>query len=278
MKQRYQSDIDAILSHRHDNGADLWTTPDHKLLKGSPFSTLDCISYLVELGLTKEDPILSQCAELIFQHWKEDGRIKIAPSGGIYPCHTALCAKALCSLGYVDDERIRKTMTYFLNTQEEDGGWKCKKYSFGRGEETIYSTPMTTLTVLDIFHDTQYCNTSPALDHAVEFLLQHWVIRKPISPCHYGIGTLFLQIEYPFRGYNIFYYVYVLSYYSYARKDSRFLQALDIITSKLTADGLIVERCVSKLAKLSFCRKGQASELATKRYQEILERMRNQDE
>jgi len=38
IKNQYVSDVEAILSHRYDNGADYWTTPDERLLKGSPFS------------------------------------------------------------------------------------------------------------------------------------------------------------------------------------------------------------------------------------------------
>jgi len=101
----------------------------------------------------------------------------------------------------------------------------------------------------------------------------HWTIRKPISPCHYGMGSLFMQVEYPFRGYNLFYYVYVLSFYQYARQDERFLEALRELEAK-TVDGMIrVERVVPKLARLSFCKKGQISTLATKRYKEILNNM-----
>jgi len=36
---------------------------------------------------------------------------------------------------------------------------------------------------------------------------------------------------------------------------------------------MAVERVVPKLSKLSFCKKGKPSELATKRYREILERI-----
>ncbi len=36
---QYQSDVDAILSRRHDLGADYWTTPDARIMKGAPFST-----------------------------------------------------------------------------------------------------------------------------------------------------------------------------------------------------------------------------------------------
>ncbi|MGC4017860.1 MAG: prenyltransferase [Muricomes sp.] len=268
--QKYLSDVEAILSHRYDNGGDYWTTADHKLLKGAPYTTLESALYLLELGVSPADEILKNVAELIFSNWKSDGRIKMSPTGGIYPCHTALAAKTLCCMGYSSDDRIEKSFLYFLETQQEDGGWKCEKYSFGKGEETKYSTPYTTLVTLDLFRYSRYFNRDPRLDKAVNFLLEHWVIRKPISPCHYGIGSLFMQIEYPFRGYNLFYYVYVLSFYESAKKDKRFLEALKMLELKTVQGELPVERVVPKLARLEFCKKGQTSELATRRYQEIL--------
>ena len=172
-------------------------------------------------------------------------------------------------MGYSDDARVGKSFKYFLDTQQEDGGWRCNKYSFGRGEETECSTPYTTLLVLDLMRYSPYFDDA-RFDKAVDFLLEHWVVRKPISPCHYGIGTLFMQVEYPFRGYNLFYYVYVLSFYERARSDKRFLEALEALKAKTVNGEIVVERVVPKLAKLSFCRKGQASELATLRYREIL--------
>lgn len=267
----FPSDIAQILSHRYDNGADYWSTPDKKLLKGAPFTTLESVSYLLEAGLRPDDDILKGAAELIFSVWKEDGRFKISPTGGIYPCHTALAVTNLCRLGYASDSRIQKSFRYFLDTQEPDGGWKCRKYSFGRGPETEYSTPYTTLEILNAFRYTDLINRESRLDRAVNFLLEHWLIRKPISPCHYGIGSLFMQVEYPFRGYNLFYYTYVLSFYDAAQKDVRFLDALKTLHAK-TKDGKIyVERVVPKLAKLQFCQKGSPSIPATKRYREILE-------
>ena len=265
----YASDIEEILSHRHDNGAYYWTTEDHKLLKGAPYTTLESALYLLELGFPAGHEIMKSVAGLIFDNWKEDGRIKVSPAGGIYPCHTALAIKLLCRMGYSDDARVGKSFKYFLDTQQEDGGWKCNKYSFGRGEETECSTPYTTLLVLDLMRYSLYFDDA-RFDKAVDFLLEHWVVRKPISPCHYGIGTLFMQVEYPFRGYNLFYYVYVLSFYERARSDKRFLEALEALKAKTVNGEIVVERVVPKLAKLSFCRKGQTSELATLRYREIL--------
>jgi hypothetical protein len=52
--RRYQPDVEAILATRHDNGADYWATPDRRLFKGGPFSTLEAPVLLVELGV---DPV-----------------------------------------------------------------------------------------------------------------------------------------------------------------------------------------------------------------------------
>ncbi|MDB0440096.1 prenyltransferase [Clostridioides difficile] len=273
VENQYLSDIEEILSHRYDNGADYWATPDKRLMKGSPFTTLDSVLYLLELGIKPTDTLLKECADLIFSTWREDGRFKLYPKGGIYPCHTANAVNALCHMGYASDVRIQKTFQYFLDTQYTDGGWRCNKFSFGRGPETEYSNPLPTLNILDAFRFSDYLNKEPKLDKAVDFLLEHWTIRKPIGPCHYGIGTLFMQVEYPFRNYNLFLYVYVLSFYNRARKDKRFIEALNILESKMLDSQIIVERVVPKLSKLSFCKKGKPSALATTHYHEILENL-----
>ncbi|HBE79559.1 MAG TPA: prenyltransferase [Firmicutes bacterium] len=271
--KQYLSDFDAILSHRYDNGADYWTTPDKRLIKGAPFSTLDSALYLLELGMEPTEPLLKECADLIFSVWKEDGSFKLYPQGSIYPCHTAHAADVLCHMGYVHDTRLQKTFQHLLDTQYTDGGWRCNKFSFGRGPETQYSNPFPTLTAMNAFRFSDYLNKEPALDRAVDFLLEHWTIRKPIGPCHYGIGTLFMQVEYPFRNYNLFVYVYVLSFYDRAKEDNRFLEALKALESKMVDGQIVVERIVPKLAKFSFCKKGEPSALATIRYHEILENL-----
>ena len=273
-EQKYTADMDVILSHRHDNGGDLWATPDKRLLKGAPYTTLESPLYLLELGMDPGEQILKDTAELIFSVWQKDGRFRVFPTGGIYPCQTAEAARTLCHLGYARDRRLAVTCRHLLDTQYRDGGWRCNKFSFGRGPETEFSNPGTALTALDLFRFTEYLNTEPALDRAVESLLDHWTVKKPIGPCHYGIGTLFMQAEYPFRGYNLFHYVHVLSFYDRAKKDPRFLEALHALDAKLVDGQIVVERVVPKLAELNFCKKGKPSALAAKRYMEIVENLR----
>jgi len=271
--KKYQADIEAILAKRHDNGWDYWTTPDKRLIKGSPFSAMSSALMLLELGMEPSDPVLKEVAALFWSAWREDGRFKLSPQGAIYPCHTINAANLLCHLGYASDARLGKTFAHLLETQHSDGGWWCKKFSFGRGPETEFSNPGPTLTALNAFRFTDLANKEQALDRAVEFLLDHWVTRLPLGPCHYGIGTLFMQVEYPFANYNLFVYVYVLSFYDRAKKDKRFLEALAALESKLVNGQIVVERLNRQLTGFAFCKKGEPSELATRRYREILKNL-----
>lgn len=200
VEQEFESDVEVILSHRYDQGGDLWTTPDKRLFKGGPFSALESALFLLELGMDPAEPLLQEVADLFWSVWQEDGRFKVYPQGAIYPCQTAIVADLLCRMGYAADCRMEKTFQHLLAIQHTDGGLRCKKFSFGRGPETEYSNPLPTLTALNAFRHSEDFRNAPALDRAIEFLLQHWVIRKPIGPCHYGIGSLFMQVEYPFRG------------------------------------------------------------------------------
>lgn len=157
--------------------ADFWSTPDRKIMKGSPFTTLDCASMLFELGMPSTDPVLMETAELILSTWREDGRFKIAPTGGIYPCHTINALRTLCLLGYGQDPRLQNTFQQLLSEQHTDGGWRCK-FSFGHGPETEASNPGPTLTALDAFRLARSFSGNDQLNKAVEFLLAHWVSRE----------------------------------------------------------------------------------------------------
>lgn len=273
-KQQYKNDVTFLLSKQHTNGGELWACADGSIGKGSPFSTRDVASMLRELGYTRQDSIVKNIAELLFQHQQPDGRFKSSSSGAIYPCHTIGTTRVLCWLGYSKDKRLRKTFDYLLSIQEEDGGWKCNKFSFGRGPETIHSNPGTTLEALDAlrFRDEEIIRQ--AANRAVAFLLWHGEYKLPVGPCHFGIGSLFKQTEFPFFRYNLFYYTYVLSFFPEATHDKRFKQYFKLLSSKLQDGKLIIENPNRHLAHLQFCMKSQPSELATRRFREIEKNVR----
>ncbi len=264
------TDLESVLARRHDNGADYWATPDGRLGVGAPFSTLESLLILHELGVPATHEAVEGALELVLDAWREDGRFRTAPRGAIYPCHTAWAARVLCRFGFADDPRLQATFEHFLETRHEDGGWRCNRSAPDR-PETRRSNPGVALNVLDAFRLAERASDRAALDRAVETLLDHWDRRVPTGPCGFGIGSLFMQIEYPFFRYNLFSYTYVLSSYDRARGDARFRAALEILESKLDEEGrIVVERPNRKLASFSLCAKGLPSEPATGRYREIL--------
>lgn len=266
------TDLEKLLATRHYNGADFWATPDRRLGIEKPISTLSALMIMSELKAPKSHEALQGAAELILNAIRDDGRVRISPKGAIYPCQTAFAAAALARNGYAADERVKLVLDYLLANRFEDGGWRCNRFIFGRGPETNFSNPGVTLIALDAFRCAGMHKGAHDLDRAVETLLDHWTVRMPTGPCHYGIGTLFMQVEYPFLRYNLFYYVYVLSFYPKACADMRFMDAFAALSNKLDSNNrMIVERPNRKLAQLDICRKGEPSAAATERFMEIVE-------
>ena len=131
------------------------------------------------------------------------------------------------------------------------------------------SNPGVTLAVLDAFRFTHPLNTNARLDVAAGSLLKHWETRVPTGPCSFGIGSRFCKTEYPFLRYNIFFYVYVLSFYEIAKRDGRFQAALSQLVTKQVDGKIRVENPNRRLANFSFCRRGEPSDLASRRLREI---------
>ena len=267
----HESDIEAILARRHDNGGDFWATEDGRIYVGNPFSTLTALGMLHELDVEVDHEAVQGGLALILDACREDGRIRLAAKAPLYPCYTAEAARVLCRFSLTGHKALQRTVTYLLDDVHETGGWRCNFTRFGRGPETEYANPGATLYALDVLRFfPEYRQGIDVVDQAVEFLLNHWEIRRPIGPCHWGIGSLFMQIEYPFLRYNLFYYMYVLSFFVRAQQDARFEAALATLTGKLNEAGeVVVERPHRSLKGLDFCAKGEPSVLATRRYKEI---------
>ena len=247
----------------------IWATADGRLGIEKPISTLTAL-------LIMSDPKTDQSHEarqvpLIWSSAIKPTAGCASPQGPISPpCGTvraALCRKHGGDPGQTGPDYLVGQPVY---------RWRLAlhKFLFGKGPETNFSNPGVTLLALDAFRCLGTDEVIRELDTAVETLLDHWTVRVPTGPCHYGMGTLFMQVEYPFLRYNLFYYVYVLSFYPKARKDGRFKEALQALTEKVDSNGqLSVERPFRKLAKLDICQTGQPSLAATARYREILKNL-----
>ncbi len=272
MSQRHVTDVETILARRHDNGGDFWASDDGKIYVGNPFSTIGCLLILHELRLEAGHEAIDGALALLLEHAREDGQIRLGPKTPLYPCYTAEAVRALCRFGLHDSPEAGLSISFFLDSAEPGGGWRCNFTRFGRGPETEHANPGATLYILDILrYFAEFRAGHPVVDNAVAHLLGHWDTKTPLGPCHWGIGSTFMQVEFPFLRYSLFYYVYILSHFASARGDARFQAAFDALTESLDSGGqIIVERPHRRLARLEFCRKGQPSCAATRRYREIM--------
>jgi hypothetical protein len=264
-------DFQIILNRIHSNGGAYWSRDDENIYSPIGSSTLDTLFVIGEAQLaTVEHPIIAKAVEFIFTYQTNNGTFRYNETGSRHPCITARILNGLCRIGVPQDERIKKSYNYFLQSQCEDGGWRCNTVRKGKSPLSDASNPGTTLFVLDAF---RFRENSPTeieqLEKGVDFVLQHWDIKIPVGPCQFGIGSRFMQIEYPFMRYNLFYYVYVLSFYKNALSDRRFREAYACLAEKVNNEGVIVEAPHKAWQSFSFATKGTISREATFRWKEI---------
>ena len=269
--------IDEILERQNDNGGQFWSRDDGDIHAPFGYSTIDTLSVLGEIGLSNNNSQITEAVDFVFAYQTPEGCFKYSLTSSKLPCLTARIIAAFGRLGIREDSRIEKSYKWLLDTQWIDGGWRCAMVKLGKSPLTDASNPGTTLYVLDAF---RFRDNNPheinKLNQGVDFLLQHWEIRQPIGPCNFGIGSRFLQIEYPFLRYNLFYYVYVLSFYEKARYDKRFQEAYKHLANKIKNDKLIPESPHKAWQKFEFAKKGQISEIGTKRWIEIKNNIENE--
>jgi hypothetical protein len=269
--------IQTIFDRQNDKDGPFWSREDGNIHSPNGSSTIDTLFVLGDIGLSVNDnPVIANAIDFVFAYQTPEGSFKYSLASSKLPCITARIIAAFGRLGLAADKRTEKSYRWLLKTQWDDGGWRCATVKLGKSPLTDMSNPGTTLYVLDAFRFRN--NTSQVtvkLNKGIDFLLQHWEVRLPIGPCAFGIGSRFLQIEYPFLRYNIFYYVYVLSFYKKALKDKRFQDAYTFLADKVKNGKILPENPHRAWQKFDFAKKGKISDIATKRWIEIEMNMKN---
>jgi len=87
---------------------------------GAFATTHFCLSYLSELGLTKENPAIAKAAERYLNLQKNDG-----DWWNHLSCLTGYNLRTFTRLGYKNDKRIKKTIELLLSTNRIDNGYLC---------------------------------------------------------------------------------------------------------------------------------------------------------
>ncbi len=265
------ADVDLVLARRHDNDGDHWASADGRIYVGNPFSTIGALGMLHELGVKADHEAVAGALDLLLDAIRDDGRVQVAPKAPMYPCYTAEAARMLCRFGLARRAPVKRVVERLLDDVHETGGWRCNFTKLGKGPGTELANPGATLYVLDALRFVKPLREGDArVDAAVDSLLAHWEVRTPTGPCKHGIGTSFLRVEYPFVRYNLFLYVYVLSFFPRATGDDRFHEARAELEKHLDERGrLVVDAPHRALKGFTSFAKGAPSAPATKRWREI---------
>lgn len=252
------------------NGDRLWARHDGSIYNPIGASTIDFLNVIGDLHVSSvNNETVENAVQLVIDYYdRKTMQFRYSPKGSKLPCITAKIISILKKLQVVFPF-YEECYQMFFETQRPDGGWRCATVKIGKSPETDASNPGTTLYVLDALrHRGNNADELVAINKAVDFLLDHWITKKPLGPCEFGIGSTFMKTEYPFYRYNVFYYAYVLSFYERARQDERFVGVLNVLGSKETRTGVLIENPHKYWSRILFDQTKECP-LSNGKYQEL---------
>jgi squalene-hopene/tetraprenyl-beta-curcumene cyclase len=109
---------------------------DHGALLDPPTAdvTARCVSFLAQIGMTEDDPVLAQALAYLRREQEVDGSwFGRWGTNYIYGTWSVLCALNAAGIGR-DDPAVQRAVAWLLSVQREDGGW-------GEDEETYRDAP-----------------------------------------------------------------------------------------------------------------------------------------
>jgi len=121
---------------------------DHGALLDPPTAdvTARCVSFLAQIGMAIDDPILARALGFLRREQAADGSwFGRWGTNYIYGTWSVLCALNAAGLPR-DDEAVRGAVAFLLSVQREDGGWGEDEESYGAAPPGRYveSTPSQT--------------------------------------------------------------------------------------------------------------------------------------
>jgi len=109
---------------------------DHGALLDPPTSdvTARCVSFLAQIGMTTDDPVMARALAFLRREQEADGSwFGRWGTNYIYGTWSVLCALNAIGLPH-DDPAITRGVDWLISVQRDDGGW-------GEDEETYRAAP-----------------------------------------------------------------------------------------------------------------------------------------
>ncbi len=218
--------------HRHN---------DPKLL-------LHKLSFIADIGLTIDFKPIQNIVEKIIQNKSEEGPFEVvlnvpehfggtgADQTGWILCDAPSILYSLVKFGMEEDQNVNKAIK-FLVLKSRNNGWGCTAGSSlgekfqgpGKKEDTC---PYANLLMLKVLAHTKNWKYSAAAYNGTEALLELWENSYNKHPYLFKMGSDFRKLKAPLIWYDLLHVTDVLSQYSWVRNDHRFLDMINLLTTK----------------------------------------------
>ncbi|MBK8517107.1 MAG: hypothetical protein IPL55_12760 [Saprospiraceae bacterium] len=224
-----------FLSYRHTNGH--W---GERFYQPKWISTHYTLLDLKNLNISPQNKSIRDTLQMVFKEEK-------GPDGGILPigprkkCDVCVNGMVLNYASYFQmaEESLRSLVDFLLTKKMTDGGYNCRLHTTGAKHSSLH----TTLSVLEGISSYEKNGYMYRIDElievkktSIEFILMHKLFRS--DKTGEIINPNFLKLYYPGRWYYDI--LRALDYFQSAHidYDNRMDEALDLILSKKTKDGL----------------------------------------
>ena len=210
------------------------------------------LSFIADIGLTKNDPGINEIIEKVYEHKSEEGPFQLSMNipehfGGTGKdqwawalCDAPVVIYSLIKFGLKDDLQVKKTVKYIANVLRENG-WPCavsKELGKFRGPGRKNDPcPYATLVSLKMFLELDEWKNSKEVAIGAETLISLWENSKNNHPYMFYMGTDFRKIKTPFIWYDILHVLEVLTKVESIRKDKRFKDMVNLLKQKRDPEG-----------------------------------------
>jgi len=210
------------------------------------------LSFIADIGLTKDDPGINEIIEKVYEHRSVEGPFQLSMNipehfGGTGKdqwawalCDAPVVIYSLIRFGLKNELQVKKSAKYIASLLKENG-WPCtvskelgKFRGPGRKDDPC---PYATLVSLKMLLELNEYKNSKEIEIGAESLLNLWENSKNAHPYMFYVGTDFRKIKAPFIWYDILHVLEVLTKVGAIKKDKRFKDMINLLQQKRDTEG-----------------------------------------
>ena len=210
------------------------------------------LSFIADLGLTRNDPDINVIAQKVMEHKSDEGPFQLPTNipkhfGGSGSnewawslCDAPILIYSLAKFGLSRDEQVQKGAKY-LKGLVRSNGWPCtvskelgKFRGPGRKDDPC---PYATLVMLKMLLQFDEWKESKEAQMGAETLLDLWSKSREQHPYMFYMGTDFRKLKAPFIWYDIVHVLDTLSQFSWLKGDTRLQDMAQLFRSKANDEG-----------------------------------------